>query len=270
MDIQEGFLAQNGKCLRCLRMGQGKKLLIAFHGFGQNATFFSPLAELLEKDFTLVAFDFPGESAGLWKSKHYPDNKLVWHFIQKICADLGVDKVSLLGYSMGGRTAMCLTEYYPERVEQLVLLAPDGLQKNIWYRLATREFYGRLIFRHIIHHPDTWIKRINNLIDKGIISSRWQKLVNNTLKKPEFRAQVLVDWPFTRNFIPNPKFLKRKLGKFQIPAHLFMGRFDQSFPPSVGERFAGNNPFVQLHVLQTGHHILHSSELPEVATVLKT
>lgn len=270
MNIQEGFLKQGDKCLRCLRMGQGKKLLIAFHGFGQDAMNFNLLAEFLAEEFTLVAFDFPGQSAGLWKSKHYPDNKLVWHFIQKISTEFEVDKVTLLGYSMGGRAAMCLTEYYPERVEQLVLLAPDGLQKNIWYRLATREFYGRLIFRQVIRNPDIWMKRINSLIEKGIVSRRWQKLVNNTLKNPEFRARVLVDWPFTQNFIPNPVSLKRTLNKLHIPLHLFMGRFDQSFPPEVAERFAGDNPFVHVHVLQTGHHILRSAGLSEIARFLKT
>lgn len=269
MNIQEGFLAQGDKSLRCLRMGEGKKVLLAFHGFGQDAMAFGPLAELLEKEFTLVAFDFPGKSAGLWKSKHYPDNKLIWQLIQKICADFEVSKVSLLGYSMGGRIAMCLTEYYPERVDQLVLLAPDGLQKNIWYRLATREFYGRLIFRHVMRHPAAWMKRINILINKGIVSSRWQKLINDTLKNPEFRERALVDWPFTQNFIPNPKFLKQKLSKYQIPLHLFMGRFDQSFSPELGEIFTRDNSLIQLHVLQTGHQILRSGELSKVAAVLK-
>src|SRR5690606_1492944 len=163
------------------------KLLIAFHGFGQHAAVFHQLAEFLNANYTVVAFDFPGQSAHLWREKHYPDTKLLWHFIQKISAEFGVDKVSLLGYSMGGRMAMCLTEYYPERVEQLVLLAPDGLQQNIWYRLATHTFCGRLIFHQVIRHPESWMKRIDLLIEKGVVSSRWQKLVRNTLKSHEFR-----------------------------------------------------------------------------------
>lgn len=270
MRIQEGVLTIGDKQLSCLRMGQGTKLLLAFHGFGQDASAFVPLANLVSEEFTTISFNFPGESRSSWQGKIMPSNKTLWPFIQKLCDEFEVKDVTLMGFSMGGRPTMCLTEYYPEKVNRIILIAPDGLKKNIWYRLATREFYGRLIFKRILKKPQPWIRRANYLMDKGIIPSKWRNLVNTTLNKADYRKKLETDWLFTHNFIPNSRRFKKVLSAFNIPCHLFMGKQDRIFPPKEGEAFAKGSPFVHFHLLSTGHQILESNDaLLKIADTLK-
>lgn len=47
--------------------------------------------------------------------------------------ELGIEKVHLLGNSLGGGTAMRLALTYPERVGRLVLMGPGGLSLNLFH-----------------------------------------------------------------------------------------------------------------------------------------
>lgn len=267
-NVHPGLLTYGENQLRCLRMGQGKKVMIAFHGFGQNAMAYEPLARLIGEDYTLISFDFPGESADLWKGKKMPDAKVLYYFIQRICAEFQVDKVSLIGFSMGARPALCLTGYMSEKVEQLILLAPDGLQKNIWYYLATHNFYGRLLFHQVLQNPNRWIHYLERWVRLGIVKKRWQHIALNVLNNQSLLEKVGIAWPFTSNFIPQQRFIQKKIRKKKIPLLLFMGSSDIVFPPEEGEIFILNLPKAKLHVLNSGHQLLKSNNLPQIANIL--
>lgn len=268
MVSQFGFLTYKHQQLRCLRMGQGQKVLVAFHGFGQDCTVFLPLGELIQNDYTVVAIDFPAGSSTLWKSRKKPNSKTMSYFLERICADFKVQKVSLLGYSMGARPALCLTGYAPEKVEKLILLAPDGLRKNIWYYLATHSFYGNLIFRNVLKKPEKWLRYFDSLSKIGIVDQRWRKILSNSLMKEDYRKQVLNSWMFTKNFIPDPAYIRRRMAKAKIPLDLFMGKYDTVFPPEEGRLFIENMPLASFHELNCGHQILNADFLEEIAGVL--
>lgn len=267
-NIQSGILADGANQLRCLRMGHGKKIMIAFHGFGEDATRFVPLSKLLQEEYTVIAFDFPGTSAGLWKGKNMPDCKTMAYFIHRICAEFNVDKVALMGYSMGARPVLCLTGYLSEKIDQVVLLAPDGMSKNIWYYLATHNFYGRMLFRHILNNPGTLTRYRKNLTKLGLVKQRSANVAQKTLNCPENRKKVLVDWSFTRNFIPNQRFILNKIRKKKIPLLLFMGAHDPVFSVEEGRSFIQGINTAQLHVLECGHQILKDDNLPQIASML--
>lgn len=263
---QPGFLSHGNHQLRCLKMGQGKKVILAFHGFGEEAISFEPLAKMLTKDYTVIAFDFPGKSSDLWIGKNKPDCKIMSYFIHRICEEFKVEKITLMGYSMGARPALCLMGYLSEKVEKLVLLAPDGLKRNIWYYLATHNFYGRLLLKQILKQPEKWMKYLEKLVNLNLVNKRWQQLAMNTLKDVDAREKIFVDWSFTRNFIPNKRFIIKKIRKKKIPLLLFMGAKDLIFPPEEGKQFIQGLPFAELHVLECGHHIMRDGNLADIAS----
>lgn len=267
-NVQSGLLTYGENQLRCVRMGLGKKVLIAFHGFGQDAMTYEPLARLIGEEYTLISFDFPGDSASLWKGRKMPDLKVLYYFIQRICAEFQVDKVSLMGFSMGARPALCLTGYMSEKVEELILLAPDGLKKNIWFYLATHNIYGKLLFRQVLKNPKKWSDYLEKLVRLGVVKKQWHLLASNALANPSLMEKVNIAWPFTRNFIPQQHFIQKKIRKKKIPLLLFMGNRDVVFPPEEGNTFIQGLPTAEMHVLNSGHQLLKSGNLPFIANVL--
>ena len=54
-------------------------------------------------------------------------------YVVKLLDELGIDRVHLLGNSLGGGTAMRLALSYPDRVGRLILMGPGGLSLNLFH-----------------------------------------------------------------------------------------------------------------------------------------
>src|SRR6185369_8313514 len=64
------------------------------------------------------------------------------------------------GFSVGAKFVLATVELFPERINKIVLLAPDGIKNNFWYSLATGTSLMRSLFRSLILKP----KRLQTLI----------------------------------------------------------------------------------------------------------
>ena len=103
--------------------GQGEPVL-ALHGWLDNAASYLPLASQWQRP--MVALDFSGHG----HSDHRPDG-VVTHLVDHVrdvlaVADqLGWQRFSLVGHSMGAGIACLFAAAFPERVSRLVLI--EGL-----------------------------------------------------------------------------------------------------------------------------------------------
>ncbi|MDP3406478.1 MAG: alpha/beta fold hydrolase [Brevundimonas sp.] len=100
--------------------------VILLHGFGASLHTWEPWAEVLEDDLRVIRLDLPG--AGLSPPDpvgDYTDSR-VTALLLALMDLLGVERASLVGNSVGGRLAWTLAAEHPDRVERLVLIAPDG------------------------------------------------------------------------------------------------------------------------------------------------
>ena len=100
--------------------------VILLHGFGSSLHTFEPWAEALNADYRVVRLDLPG--SGLSPpdpTGNYTDARSI-ALILVLMDDLGIDRATLVGNSIGGRIAWNMAVDHPERVEKLVLISPDG------------------------------------------------------------------------------------------------------------------------------------------------
>ncbi|MCL1073202.1 alpha/beta fold hydrolase [Shewanella dokdonensis] len=101
-----------------------KPLLIALHGWLDNANSFEPLANCLQADYRILAIDWPGHGLSPWRQGHYP---LHWadylYDLHRLLNVVGNERpVFLMGHSLGGVVASAYTAAYPERIAALVLI----------------------------------------------------------------------------------------------------------------------------------------------------
>lgn len=108
------------------KSGSGPALLL-FHGFTGSTSTWQAFIKKWQEAFTVVTIDFPG---------HGKTTGDVPISMQAFCADIveilqffHLNKIHLLGYSMGGRTALSFACLYPDLVSKLILeSASPGLQ----------------------------------------------------------------------------------------------------------------------------------------------
>jgi pimeloyl-ACP methyl ester carboxylesterase len=100
--------------------------VILLHGFGSSLHTFEPWAQALKADYRTVRLDLPG--SGLSPpdpTGDYTDTRST-ALILVLMDQLGIEKATLVGNSIGGRIAWNVAADHPERVEKLVLISPDG------------------------------------------------------------------------------------------------------------------------------------------------
>ena len=110
--------------------------LVMLHGGGPGASAWSNFGSALPTfaaTFRTLLIDQPG-FGGSGKPpvvgnyfRHSAE-----HIVQ-LLDELGIDRVHLLGNSLGGGTAMRLALSYPDRIGRLVLMGPGGLSLNLFH-----------------------------------------------------------------------------------------------------------------------------------------
>lgn len=265
--VQSGNLTIGNNQVQCLRMGGGKKLLIAFPGFGNEASMFKILAPFIQDAYTLVAINLPGQGQTSWKDKYLKPEQLM-SLVQSIKQDFGATKISLAGHSLGARAALQVAALQPGWIERLVLLAPDGMKKNWWYYLATRNIIGKWMFQKILARPEKWLPLFSFLNRLGMVSDSHFQLAKKKLSDKNTIREIAYVWPVMSRLTPLPSRIKWNLNKYRIKTHIFMGRRDRIFPVKEGESFKKDLEAAQLHLLHCGHHMLTPACLPEIAAAL--
>ncbi|HEV7265046.1 MAG TPA: alpha/beta fold hydrolase [Falsiroseomonas sp.] len=100
--------------------------MVLLHGFGSSLHTWEDWAQMLEPDRRVVRLDLPGFGlTGADPSGDYSDERAV-ALLAGLFDRLGLERVDLVGSSMGGRIAWRFAAERPERVRRLVLMAPDG------------------------------------------------------------------------------------------------------------------------------------------------
>ncbi len=100
--------------------------VILLHGFGASLDTWDAWADALARRHRVIRFDLPGSGLSAPdRAGDYTDARSV-ALLLALMDRLGVARASLVGHSIGGRIAWTFAALHPERVDKLVLVAPDG------------------------------------------------------------------------------------------------------------------------------------------------
>ena len=124
--------AGDGLLLRVDTTGTGPPLLL-LHGFTGSSANWTPLRAAFNVAHTTIAVDLPGH--GRSSSPSDPMRYALARFaddVVRVLDALDLDRVALLGYSMGGRAALRIALAHPARVAALVLeSASPGIENPV-------------------------------------------------------------------------------------------------------------------------------------------
>lgn len=104
----------------------GKPLIIALHGWLDNACSFVPLSKYLN-DYHLIALDFAGHGLSSHRSAdaHYHQIDFV-HDLHELVVSQGFGPFILLGHSMGGIVGSMYASCFPEFVSHYITIESFG------------------------------------------------------------------------------------------------------------------------------------------------
>ena len=267
--MEEAQFSHKELTMHYYKYGRGKRIALAFHGFGQEGSRFGSFATELEGEFTTYSFDlfFHGESdSPETRSQRNPLKADEWiNWIDAFCTEKKIERFSLWGYSLGGRLALYLYSQIPDKIEEMVLFAPDGLALNWWYRAMSRSRMGGRLYRSVVRYPRPFLAVVDAAQRVKIIDNRLGKFVHHQMQTRATREQVYHVWLFFRELEPDIHNVVELLNKIHTPVYLFFGHFDSVIPMSQGLEFQRSAQSVRLFVLETGHDLMLEKYLRDAA-----
>lgn len=105
---------------------QGAPAVLLVHGFGSSLQTWDAWSSDLARDMRVIRFDLPGNGlSSPDPTGDYSDARTM-ALMLALLGQLKVEKVSVVGNSIGGRIAWTFAATHPARVAKLVLVSPDG------------------------------------------------------------------------------------------------------------------------------------------------
>ncbi len=267
MRNEYGYFLSGNERLHYLKSGKGKRLLLAFHGYGNDAGSFASIEHYLANDFTVLSFDLPHHGKSTWGDAPLAKQDLA-RLVDMMKKEYHVEKISLLGYSLGGRVCLSIIELVPESIDHVTLLATDGLVKNWYYSFFTATYLGKKMFRHMLEKPARYFKVMDWFKKWHMVHPSRHKFALHALSSVEARDLLLKVWPAMSLLVPSPSELKSIIRQYQIPVSLFMGVNDRIMPPRLGEQFKSGLDTVRLHLLERGHRLFDDENAEQIAKSL--
>lgn len=115
---------------RAYRIAGSGPALLLIHGVGDNSTTWSSVHAKLAQRFTVIAPDLLGHGES---DKPRADYSLAAfaNGMRDLLAALRIDRVTVIGHSLGGGVAAQFAYQYPEFVERIVLVAAGGVTTEV-------------------------------------------------------------------------------------------------------------------------------------------
>ena len=258
---QSNFLDLGELKLEYLTYGTGKETLLAFHGFGRHATDFEVFEKLFGTKYTIYAFNLFHHGNSQYPKDRIEQNTFTKGEFQQLFSsffkDKQIEKIAVLGYSLGGKIALMFPEIFADKVTSVWLFAPDGIKKNFWYFVASNTLVGRNVYKYFLENPRLFFSMVNGMHKTKLINDKIKKFAMNNMDEKEKRELVYKVWLTFKDTNPDIILVIENIKKFDIPVYQFFGKNDKVIKPQLGDWFSSKiNQKQNYHVLQAGHTLL--------------
>ncbi|MDL4840439.1 alpha/beta fold hydrolase [Aquibacillus rhizosphaerae] len=243
----------------CEYVLNNKPPIILIHGFVSSTYTFKHIIPLLAEKFSVVAIDLPGFGRSEKSKKFIYSFKNYAKLIVECLNFFNLNKVTIVGHSMGGQIALYMAKYFPDKLTNLILLSSSGYLEKVKNPL----FFGSYLpFSRFF--LERYIKRKNVRSSVENVFYNHQLITEELLK--EFQIP-LMDKDF---YISLLRLLRHREGDFtteqlleiQVPTLLIWGSEDKVVPVEIGNRLVTDLPNAKLITYEkTGHLLTHERPL---------
>jgi len=244
--------------------GTGEKPLLAFHGYGMTGKQFHVLEQSILPEYKIYGFDhfFHGESALTnWTKKQIlagMPKALVKSYVEEWFKIYGKQRFSVMAYSIGANLALILVEEFPDLVDEVILMAPDGLSVYKGFHFLGHKPLGKYLFGRLT--KSKWmaptmlkiLKRLN-FIDESLYT-----IAYNEVDTPKKRLDVYYTLNLLRLLKPDVDKVTTLINQHNIKCRLIFGKYDELFPLPSAANFIGKLNKVRVDEVSLGHWLVTS------------
>jgi pimeloyl-ACP methyl ester carboxylesterase len=252
---------------RALRIaGSGGPVMLLIHGIGDNSTTWGTVQAKLAQRYTVIAPDLLGHGQS---DKPRADYSIAAYAngMRDLLSVLDIERVTVVGHSLGGGVAMQFAYQFPQLVERLILIGAGGVTKdvNLALRLASLPMGGEALALLRLPMVLPTVQAVGKITGAVLGSTRLGRDLPDVLRSlrdlPEPKAsaaftrtlRAVVDW---RGQVVT--MLDRCYLTESVPVQLIWGEQDVVIPVSHARMAHAAMPGSQLEVFKrSGHFPFH-------------
>jgi len=119
---------------RAYRIAGSGPAILLIHGIGDNSTTWSSVQSTLAQRFTVIAPDLLGHGKS---DKPRADYSVAAYAngMRDLLSVLDIERVTVVGHSLGGGVAMQFAYQFPQLVDRLILVGAGGVTKDVNFAL---------------------------------------------------------------------------------------------------------------------------------------
>ena len=245
------------------RTGTGEPVIL-IHGGGSWLYSYQKNIDALSEHFEVFVLDMPGH--GYTTALHEPiyDLETFSDFIYKFMDAMQIERTSFVGHSWGGGWAAYFAMKFPDRVDNLILIAPSGLDmpdKSEW-RYFNYPVLGEIISNFISLNA-TKNSLQSMVYDSSFVTELYAREMFSPLsKRNNRRAQLLsqrnIDWTIT----------DKRMGELSHPVLLIFGDTDPYFDTEYANQFAQRLEDATLVFINDTGHLPHEENYKKVNEII--
>lgn len=249
--------------LHYYRFGTGPKNMFCFHGYGMHGRQFTLLKEALGEQYTFYGFDLlfhqktvlRDQSANALK-KGIPKSQLAALF-KEFCEMAGIDRFSILAYSMGSYYATSLVEEMPEHIEELFIAAPASLKTGKIITFLGMNRLGNKVFEWLALSDTAMADFLSVLKKTKIINKKAYDILYKEVSSPELRFSFYACVSYMRFLTINQEKFIAKLNYHQIKSVFIFGKQDSNYPPSIGRTIVPKINLARQLMIDENHDMIN-------------
>lgn len=228
--------------------GVGEKCVVLLHGYLESMYVWDDFTSLLTPSVRVITVDIPGHGISEVKGEVHT-MEMVADVLHEMLNSLGIEKVTMVGHSMGGYVSLAFCARYPEQLEGLVLLSsspnPDtdlkkdnrrreialvrAGKKDALARVAPEAGFAEQNRRRLRSYIDDLTECVHITEDDGIVA-----LLGGMMERADQNEM---------------------LRKSAVPQLFILGKKDGYIPVEVAEEIVANHPQAQVAWLEESGHM---------------
>jgi len=252
----QSFYLDHANCkIHCLRFGQGPKLLIALHGFGDRARLFAILEAALSERYTVVAFDLPFHGQTEWQG-HTFTKADVLAIVRQIMSRENQQRLCLMGYSFGARLVQAMLPQLLPQLDKLYLLAPDGIHTKGMPMAVRTPVWARHFLYRILKKPGWFLRLLDWGRRLNIVPPLILHFLTFNLTRPDRFQRTFGCWFALESFYLRRRRIKAIWRESGLPVDIYFGTKDEMIRYKTVKKMVEGVPNVRIFRMNAGHRLI--------------
>ncbi|MFN7251677.1 MAG: alpha/beta fold hydrolase [Anaerobacillus sp.] len=238
-----------------------KPPLFLIHGFASSSYTFNRLYPLLEKHFSVIAIDLPGFGRSEKSTSFQYSFKNYAQLIAECIDHFNLDRVFIVGHSMGGQIALYTAKAIPEKVSKLILLCSSGYLKKAKRALVCCSYlpFFQYFVERFVKKKEVEAYLQNVFYDKSLITDKHIEEFGKPLQEKAFYTSLISLLRYREGDLTS-----EQLKMINLPTLLIWGKEDTVVPVYVGKKLVSDLSNSQLVTYKKTGHLITEERPNEV------